>query len=77
MHLVEALYESLGTGCWELHVTTSEDHDVAVGLWEDGRIGSARGFCTDNYYFRVVIHRSSGEVWLDLDRKLRGKADCC
>lgn len=67
VHLVEALYQTLGSGCREVQVTTSDSHDVAVGLWKDGRIGTIRGFRNDQYYFRGVIHTGSGDVFLDLD----------
>jgi predicted dehydrogenase len=67
VHLVEALYQTLGTGCREVQVTTSDAHDVAVGLWGDGRIGTIRGFRNDQYYFRGVVHTGSGDVFLDLD----------
>ena len=67
VHLVEALYQTLGSGCHEVQVTTSDAHDMAVGLWEDGRIGTVRGFRNDQYYFRGVIHTGSGDVFLDLD----------
>ncbi|RKX32043.1 MAG: gfo/Idh/MocA family oxidoreductase [Verrucomicrobia bacterium] len=67
VHLVEALYQTLGTGCREVRVTTSDAHDVAVGLWKDGRIGTVRGFRNDQYYFRGVVHTGSGDVFLDLD----------
>ena len=40
---------------------------MAVGLWEDGRIGTVRGFRNNQYYFRSVIHTGSGDVFLDLD----------
>jgi predicted dehydrogenase len=67
VHLAEGLYQVMGTGCQEVQVTSSRDHDVAVGLWKDGRIGTIRGFRNDRYYFRGVLHRESGDVFLDLD----------
>jgi predicted dehydrogenase len=73
VHLVEALYQTLGSGCREVQVTTSDAHDVAVGLWEDGRIGTVRGFRNDQYYFRGVIHTGMGDVFLDLDAGAKPK----
>lgn len=67
VHLAEGLFQALGTGCREVSVTSSETCDVAVGLWDDGRIGSIRGFRNGQYYFRAVLHRASGDQWLDLD----------
>lgn len=67
VHLAEGLYQAMGTGCREVSVTTSEACDVAVGRWHDGRVGVIRGFRNGNYYFRAVLHRASGDQWLDLD----------
>ncbi len=73
VHLAEALFQCLGTGCREVSVTSSDSCDVAVGLWDDGRIGSIRGFRNGQYFFRAVLHRASGDQWLDLDAGERPK----
>lgn len=43
IHGVEALFTIMGTGCQSVTRTTSPDFDVAVGLWDGGRIGTFRG----------------------------------
>ncbi|MGX5816569.1 Gfo/Idh/MocA family protein [Chitinophaga lutea] len=43
IHGVETLYTLMGTGCSTVSRTHAEKTDVAVGLWEDGRIGTFRG----------------------------------
>jgi DNA-binding beta-propeller fold protein YncE len=43
IHGVEALFTIMGTGCQSVSRTTTPDFDVAVGLWDGGRIGSFRG----------------------------------
>lgn len=44
IHAVESLYTVLGgAGCKTVTRTFSEDADVVVGNWEDGRIGIFRG----------------------------------
>ena len=73
VHLAEALYEVMGTGCREVRVTTSESHDVVAGLWADGRIGCIRGFRGDRYYFRGCLHHGAGTVWMDLDGGRKAK----
>ncbi len=40
IHAVEMLYSLMGTGCVEVSRMSSENIDVAVGRWEDGRIGT-------------------------------------
>ncbi len=43
IHGVETLYAVMGTGCSTVRCISSEDQDVAVGVWDDNRIGSFRG----------------------------------
>jgi hypothetical protein len=43
IHGVEALFTVMGTGCQAVTRTSSADFDVAVGLWDGGRIGTFRG----------------------------------
>lgn len=43
IHGVETLFTAMGTGCKTVVRVTTADTDVAVGTWEDGRIGSFRG----------------------------------
>ena len=42
IHAVELLYAIMGRGCETVERTTSEDADVMVGRWKDGRIGTVR-----------------------------------
>ncbi|TVY08156.1 gfo/Idh/MocA family oxidoreductase [Paenibacillus cremeus] len=57
IHCVEMLYRGLGKGCKQVTVTCNGDYDMIVGVWEDGRIGTARGNRKGNNSFGVVIHR--------------------
>lgn len=43
IHGIEILFALMGTGCQSVTRTHSEDMDVVVGKWEDGRIGTFRG----------------------------------
>ncbi|HBV62955.1 MAG TPA: dehydrogenase [Rhodopirellula sp.] len=43
IHGVESLYTCMGTGCRSVTHTSTEDFELAVGIWADGRIGSFRG----------------------------------
>lgn len=43
IHGVETLYTLMGTGCDSVNRMSSEDADVVVGRWKDGRIGTFRG----------------------------------
>jgi hypothetical protein len=43
IHGVEALFTVMGTGCDTVTRVTTQDTDVVVGKWKDGRIGTYRG----------------------------------
>jgi predicted dehydrogenase len=43
IHGVETLYTVMGTGCQAVTRVSSDNFDVAVGQWQDGRIGTFRG----------------------------------
>ena len=43
IHGVEALFAVMGTGCETVTRVTTDDYDLVVGCWGDGRIGSFRG----------------------------------
>lgn len=43
IHGVETLFTCMGQGCVSVTRTSSDDFDVVVGIWDDGRIGTFRG----------------------------------
>jgi len=43
IHGVETLYTVMGTGCKTVVRVHTEDQDLVVGTWSDGRIGTFRG----------------------------------
>lgn len=43
IHGVEMLFTVMGTGCQRVTRTHTDDTDVVVGTWNDGRIGTFRG----------------------------------
>lgn len=43
VHGVESLFTVMGTGCKEVRRLYSEEVDVVIGEWEDGRVGTFRG----------------------------------
>jgi len=43
VHGVEILFTIMGTGCQSVSRVQTEGTDVAVGTWQDGRIGTFRG----------------------------------
>ena len=43
IHGVESLFTCMGTGCKTVTHTSTKDFELAVGTWDDGRIGTFRG----------------------------------
>ncbi|MCM3000202.1 Gfo/Idh/MocA family oxidoreductase [Paenibacillus cellulositrophicus] len=66
IHAADMLYRSMGKGCKEVTVTTNADHDLAVGVWEDGRVGTLRGNRKGNRRFGALIHREQGTEHVDV-----------
>lgn len=66
IHMTDMLYRCMGPGCVEVKVTTAEDHDVAVGVWSDGRIGTLRGNRKGNKRFGALLHREEGTEFVDI-----------
>ncbi len=56
IHGVELLYTIMGIGCQELVRIHTDDTDVAVGTWDDGRIGTFRGT-------RTGVHTYGGTAY--------------
>lgn len=57
IHTVEMLFRTMGTGCQHVTTTTTPDHDLVVGVWADGRIGTIRGNRRGNKMFGGGVHR--------------------
>lgn len=66
IHTVEMLFAALGKGCVQVTATTNDDHDLIVGVWEDGRIGTIRGNRSGNSQFGGVVHRKQGTQFVDV-----------
>lgn len=43
IHSADVLYSFMGKGCRSVQTFNSENSDLLVGLWDDGRIGTIRG----------------------------------
>lgn len=60
IHSVEMAFTILGPGCEHVTASVSEDFDVAVGVWKDGRIGVVRGNRKGNHGYGALIHHEQG-----------------
>ncbi|MGG1575260.1 Gfo/Idh/MocA family protein, partial [Fictibacillus sp. NRS-1165] len=68
IHSIEMLFTVMGTGCRQVGCTVNNDHDVIVGKWADGRIGTVRGNRTGNHQFGALVHRRSGTAFVDCQK---------
>ncbi|MHA6484900.1 Gfo/Idh/MocA family protein [Paenibacillus sp. strain BS8-2] len=66
IHTVDMLFSALGKGCVEVRSVKTEDHDLVVGTWADGRIGTIRGNRSGNNQFGAMIHRTQGSEWVNV-----------
>lgn len=64
VHTVDMVFAALGKGCRTVQATTTADHDVIVGQWEDGRIGTVRGLRAGKPSFGAVIHHGDGHRYV-------------
>jgi predicted dehydrogenase len=67
IHTVDMLFSILGTGCVKVTTVTNDDHDLVIGEWADGRIGTIRGNRSGNYTFGSLIHRDKGTQFVDIN----------
>ncbi|MDD2431676.1 MAG: Gfo/Idh/MocA family oxidoreductase [Firmicutes bacterium] len=69
IHTVDMLFATLGTGCTKVTTTTNDDHDLVVGVWSDGRIGTIRGNRAGNSKFGGLVHRTGTTEFVDVYSK--------
>lgn len=65
IHTVEMLFAIMGQGCREVHTICTGEHEVIIGCWSDGRIGTVRGR-RQGGSFGAVIHRQRGSDYVDI-----------
>ncbi len=66
IHMTDMVFAALGPDCVQVQAVTSDDHDLIVGTWRDGRIGTVRGNRVGNQTFGALIHREEGTQWVDV-----------
>jgi hypothetical protein len=55
IHVVEAVYTIMGTGCVSVNRVHTEDSDIVVGTWKDGRVAIVRGTRKGPYAFGITV----------------------
>lgn len=64
IHGVEILYTVMGTGCKSVIRVHTDTTDVAVGTWNDGRIGTFRGTRTGEHLYGGTAYGEKGNAVL-------------
>lgn len=65
IHAVEMLFTAMGAGCKSMSRTHSQDVDILVGVWDDGRLGTVRGTRQGKRAYGGTIYCENGNVTLD------------
>jgi predicted dehydrogenase len=60
VHPTEALYAVMGAGCRTVTRVSTENTDVVVGVWSDGRVGTLRGLRNQSTPHKVVVFGTRG-----------------
>ena len=64
IHGVELLYTVMGIGCKQVKRTSTNDVDVVVGEWNDGRIGTFRGTRNGKHEYGGTAYGENGNLVL-------------
>lgn len=60
VHAIEMLFQLMGPGCESVTMQTSDNEDVLVGKWKDGRLGVVRGYSKVLYAFSITVYGEKG-----------------
>ncbi|MEW9082119.1 Gfo/Idh/MocA family protein [Caldanaerobacter subterraneus] len=67
IHMVEILFTILGRNFKFVKAINNDDHDLVIGVWEDGRIGTVRGNRKGNNNFGALIHLQKYTKFVDIN----------
>ncbi len=66
IHTADMLYALLGKGCRSVRTASSAGHDMVVGEWGDGRLGTLRGNRAGNRKFGGTVHTKKATMYVDV-----------
>ncbi|GEO07252.1 oxidoreductase [Adhaeribacter aerolatus] len=64
IHGVESLFTLMGTGCKSVTRTQTENTEIVVGIWEDGRVGTFRGTRNGKHDYGGTVYGEKGNMSL-------------
>ena len=76
IHPTEMLFAAMGRGCKSVRCVSTENYDLATGVWADGRIGTVRGNRTGNYEFHGVVHFEKNSAHINVPAETKSFFSC-
>jgi predicted dehydrogenase len=67
VHAVEPLFTLMGAGCQEVRCIRSDQGPVAVGTWQDGRLGIAKGTIGGKHGYGFTAWREGATISATVD----------
>jgi predicted dehydrogenase len=64
IHGVEILYTVMGIGCKQITRTSTDNTDIVVGVWNDGRVGTFRGTRIGSHDYGGTAYGEKGNLVL-------------
>jgi predicted dehydrogenase len=64
IHGVEILFSVMGTGCQQVSRVHTNDTDIVIGTWKDGRTGTFRGTRTGKHDYGGTVYGDKGNLSL-------------
>src|SRR5215203_2418383 len=64
IHGVEILFTVMGTGCQQVTRVSTNDTDIVIGTWKDGRMGTFRGTRTGKHDYGGTVYGEKGNLSL-------------
>jgi predicted dehydrogenase len=60
VHGVEILFTIMGPGCQTVQRAQTDKHEVVIGVWKDGRIGTFRGIKAGKADYGAMVYGTKG-----------------
>jgi predicted dehydrogenase len=64
IHGVEILFSVMGAGCNDVRRVHTNDTDIVIGTWKDGRVGTFRGTRTGTHDYGGTAYGAKGNITL-------------
>ncbi|MEZ6074261.1 MAG: hypothetical protein R3C56_00905 [Pirellulaceae bacterium] len=74
VHGVEILYTAMGPGCQNVTRIHTDGTDMAVGVWQDGRVGDFRGIRDGAGGYGLVVF---GEKQIEVEASTKAMHHSC